>query len=103
MGSDDCILHPASCLLSGRWPLAVAQRSDTRGRAQVVTPRAPRRLQQSRSRTGGGLRLGERFKSAAVFVKPAVILATIVLLIIGYNALAGSPLFDLHQVNVSQS
>lgn len=68
-----------------------------------MTPRAPRRLQQSRSRSGGGLRLGERFKSAAVFVKPAVGLLVIVLLIVGYNALAGSRLFDLHHVSVSQA
>jgi POTRA domain, FtsQ-type len=58
-------------------------------------------LQQSRSR-GSGLRLSERFKTAAVFVKPAVGLITVVLLIIGYNALAGSRLFDLHQVSVSE-
>ena len=83
--------------------MATAQRSDPRGRVQVVTPRAPRRLQQSRSRSGGGLRLGERLKSAAVFVKPAVVLITIVLLIIGYNALAGSRLFDLHHVSVSEA
>jgi len=83
--------------------LATAQRSDPRGRAQVVTPRAPRRLQQSRSRSGGGLRLSERLKSAAVFVKPAVILITIVLLIIGYNALASSRLFDLHHISISEA
>jgi hypothetical protein len=81
--------------------LATAQRSDPRGRVQVVTPRAPRRLQQSRSR--GGLRLSERFKSAAAFVKPAVGLITIALLIIGYNAVAGSRLFDLHQISVSEA
>jgi POTRA domain, FtsQ-type len=67
-----------------------------------VTPRAPRRLQQSRSR-GSSLRLGERLKAAAVLVKPAVILITIALLIVGYNALAGSRLFDLHYVSVSQA
>jgi hypothetical protein len=82
--------------------LATAQRSDPRGRVQVVTPRAPRRLQQSRSRSGG-LRLGEWLKSAAVFVKPAVVLITLVLLIIGYNALASSRLFDLHHVSVSEA
>ncbi|HEY9231714.1 MAG TPA: FtsQ-type POTRA domain-containing protein, partial [Blastocatellia bacterium] len=68
----------------------------------MVTPRAPRRLQQSRSR-GSSLRLGERLKAAAVLVKPAVILITIALLIVGYNALAGSRLFDLHYVSVSQA
>ena len=67
-----------------------------------MTPRAPRRLQQSRSRSGG-LRLAGRLKAAAVLVKPAVILITIMLLIVGYNALAGSRLFDLHYVTVSQA
>jgi cell division septal protein FtsQ len=82
--------------------LAIAQRSEPKGRAQVVAPRAPRRLQQSRSR-GSSVRLGERLKSAAVLVKPAVVLITIALLIVGYNALAGSRLFDLHYINVSQA
>ncbi|MFL6277526.1 MAG: cell division protein FtsQ/DivIB [Blastocatellia bacterium] len=82
--------------------MATAQRSEPRGRAQVVAPRAPRRLQQSRSR-GSSVRLGERLKSAAVLVKPAVVLITIALLIVGYNALAGSRLFDLHYINVSQA
>jgi POTRA domain, FtsQ-type len=67
-----------------------------------VAPRAPRRLPQSRSR-GGVLRFGARLQSAAVLVKPAVILITIALLIVGYNALAGSRLFDLHYVSVSQA
>lgn len=83
--------------------MAIAQRSDARGRAQVVTPRAPRRLSQSRSRSGGGLRLSERLKSAALFVKPALILGTVVLLVVGYNALANSRLFDLHHVSVSEA
>ncbi|HKQ04233.1 MAG TPA: FtsQ-type POTRA domain-containing protein [Blastocatellia bacterium] len=82
--------------------MAIAQRGEPRGRAQVVAPRAPRRLQQSRSR-GSRARLGERLKSAAVLVKPAVVLITIALLIVGYNALAGSRFFELHYINVSQA
>jgi hypothetical protein len=67
-----------------------------------VTPRAPRRLSQSRSRSGGGLKLGQRLKDAAILIKPAVVLVTVALLIVGYNALANSRLFDLHTVSVSQ-
>ena len=83
--------------------MAISQRSDPSGRAQVVTPRAPRRLNHTRARKRGGLRLGERFSSITVFIKPAVVLVAIVLLIIGYNTLASSRLFDLHRITVGDA
>jgi hypothetical protein len=72
-------------------------------RAQVVTPRASRRLNQARARKQGAFDIGKFFQTAAGFIKPAVVVIAIALLIVGYNAMANSRLFDLHNVTVSDA
>lgn len=81
--------------------MAAAQKSEPRARAQVVTPRSSRRVNKVRSRQKGGVGVGEFLKSAGAFAKPAVILVAIALLILGYNALASSRLFELKHITVS--
>jgi hypothetical protein len=81
--------------------VAVAQKSEPRARAQVVTPRSSRRINKVRSQRKGGADIGEFLKSAAGFVKPAAFLGAIALLILGYNALASSRLFELNHITVS--
>jgi len=72
-------------------------------RAQVVTPRASRRLNQARARKQGAFDIGKFFQTAAGFIKPAVVVIAIALLIVGYNAMANSRLFDLHNITVSDA
>lgn len=83
--------------------MAVAQKSDSRVRAQVVTPRASRRINQVRPRKQSAFDIGKVFHSAAGLVKPAVLVIAIAILIIGYNVMANSRLFDLHNVMVSDA
>ena len=83
--------------------MAVAQRSEPRVRAQVVTPRSSRRVSRTHSRRKSTINIGKLFKSAAAFAKPAAILVAIVLVILGYNALASSPLFELRRVTISDA
>jgi len=83
--------------------VAVAQKSEPRARAQVVTPRSSRRINKMRPRQKGGADIGKFLKSAGAFVKPAVFLVAVALLILGYNALASSRLFDLQHVTVSDA
>lgn len=78
--------------------MAVAQRSESRVRNQVITPRA-RRIDQVRSRRKGGAS-AEVLKTAATFVKPAAVIAVLVILFVGYKTLVGSRLFELHHVFV---
>ena len=83
--------------------MAVAQRSEPRVRAQVVTPRSSRRAGKTRSRQKGAINIGKFFESAATFVKPAAVLMVIVLMIVGYNVLASSRIFELRNVTVSDA
>lgn len=69
----------------------------------MVTPRASRRLNQVRSRKQSAFDIGKFFQSAAGFVKPAALVIAIAILIIGYNVMANSRLFDLHNVTVSDA
>jgi POTRA domain-containing FtsQ-type protein len=80
--------------------LAVAQKGESRGRTQVVTPRSKRRA-HARPRKTSAINVGEIFKYAATFAKPAAALVGVVLLIVGYNALAGSGLFELRRVEIN--
>jgi cell division septal protein FtsQ len=83
--------------------VAVAQRSEPRVRAQVVTPRSSRRGSKKHSRQKGAVNIGKFFESAVAFIKPAAILILIVLMIVGYNVLASSRLFELRHVTVSDA
>ncbi|MEW6210123.1 MAG: FtsQ-type POTRA domain-containing protein [Acidobacteriota bacterium] len=76
------------------------RRSEPRVINQVVARRKPRRASarpQPRSRAD----LSELLRSARFFAKPAAILVVGALLVIGYNALAGSRLFEVRKVEVS--
>jgi POTRA domain, FtsQ-type len=83
--------------------VAVAQRSEPRARTQVVTPRSSRRVSKTLSRRKGAINIGKVFQSAAVFARPAAVLAACVLMILGYNALASSRLFELHRITISNA
>ena len=78
--------------------MAIAQKSESRVRNQVITPRA-RRIDQVRSRRKSKVG-AEVLKTAATFVKPAAIVAVLVFLFAGYKAVIGSRLFELHSVTV---
>jgi POTRA domain, FtsQ-type len=81
--------------------LAVAQRSETRGR-QVITPRA-RRIDKVRSRRKGVVDVGKIVETVASFVRPAAIVIAVALLFFGYRALTNSRLFELNSVTVSDA
>jgi hypothetical protein len=83
--------------------VAAAQKSEPRARAQVVTPRSSRRINKMRPRQTRGASIIERFKSAAAFAKPVAFMVAIALLIMGYNAMASSRLFELHHVAISDA
>jgi hypothetical protein len=83
--------------------VAVAQRSEHRARAQVVTPRSSRRVGKTRARRKGAINVGKFFKAARVFARPAAVLAASVVMILGYNAMASSRLFELHNIAISDA
>lgn len=83
--------------------MAGTPKNDQRVRNQVVTPRASRRLDRTRSSRKSAIHFGKMFRIAATFARPAALLAGIVLVILGYNVLAGSRLFVLHRVTVSDA
>ena len=82
--------------------MAIAQKSEPRAR-QVVTPRSSRRINKVRLRQKDGVKVGEFLKTAGAFVKPAAFVVAMGLLILGYNALASSRLFELQHVFVSDA
>jgi hypothetical protein len=72
-------------------------------RTQVVTPRGSRRIDRTRSRHRRAIDFGRLFSAAAAFARPAAVLIAVVLLIVGYNALADSRLFALRSVTISDA
>jgi hypothetical protein len=82
--------------------VAVAQKSEPRARVQVVTPRTSRKINNTRSRKSkaGSVNIGKAFKSAARLARPAALLAVVVLMVVGYKALANSRLFEVRAVEV---
>jgi hypothetical protein len=68
-------------------------------RSQVVTPRQSKRA--ARSRRAGGVNIVGALKTARLFARPAAALAAVVLLIVAYNTVTGSPLFQLRRVEIS--
>jgi hypothetical protein len=87
----------------GGGSVGIASKDEPRGRTQIVTPRSSRRLDRTRSRRRSVIDLGRIFSTAAAFARPAAVLVALVLLILGYNALAGSKLFLLHRVTISDA
>lgn len=83
--------------------MASSPKNEPRVRNQVVTPRASRRLDRARSRRRSTIDIGKLFRTAVVFARPATVLAAVVLVILGYNALASSQLFLLHRVTISDA
>jgi cell division septal protein FtsQ len=80
--------------------LTVPRKKETRTRVQVVTPRSSRRIPKSRSRRSSEIDFAQLFKSATAVAKPAGALVALILLIVGYNALAGSSLFELRRLDL---
>ena len=85
--------------------MAVAQKSEPRARAQVVTPRTSRKINKARSRKSkaGTANVGKAFKSAAQLAKPAALLAVVVVMVVGYKALANSSLFEVRAIEVGNA
>jgi hypothetical protein len=85
--------------------VAAAQKSEPRTRAQVVTPRTSRKINRTRSRKSkaGAANIGNAFKSAAQLAKPAALLAVVVVMIVAYQALANSHLFEVRAIEVSNA
>jgi POTRA domain, FtsQ-type len=83
--------------------VASTSKNEPRARNQVVTPRTSRRLDRARSHNRGPIDLRRIFRTGAAFARPAAALVAIVLLVLGYNALASSQLFLLHRVTVSDA
>jgi hypothetical protein len=85
--------------------VAAAQKSEPRTRAQVVTPRTSRKINRTRSRKSkaGAANIGNAFKSAATLAKPAALLAVVVVMIVAYQALANSHLFEVRAIEVSNA
>jgi hypothetical protein len=83
--------------------LASAQKSESRARAQVVTPRKSRRVSKGAPRRSGGAGIKRLIRTAVGFARPAGVVAGIIILIAGYNTLANSSLFDLNRVEVNNT
>lgn len=81
----------------------MSSKDEPKVRNQVVTPRSSRRLDRARSRRRNTIDFRRLFSAAATFVKPAAGLVTLMLVIVGYNALAGSELFLLKRVTISDA
>jgi hypothetical protein len=79
--------------------MATGRKSEQRVINQVVAPRKQKR--GGRPQPPARSDLGELLRSARFFARPAAALVAAVLLIIGYNALAGSSLFEVRRVEVS--
>lgn len=83
--------------------MALIPKNDPKVRNQHVAPRGSRRIDRTRSRGRSSIDLRKFFRTAASFAGPAAVLIAIVLAVLGYNALAGSRLFLLHRVIVSDA
>lgn len=83
--------------------MASTQKSESRGRAQVVTPRKSRRVVKGASRRSSGADIKRLIKTAMRFARPAGIVAALILLIAGYNSLANSSMFDLSRIEVNNT
>ncbi|MEK6299829.1 MAG: FtsQ-type POTRA domain-containing protein [Acidobacteriota bacterium] len=76
---------------------------EPKSRAQVVTPRGSRRVQRRGPRQSQLLSIRKALRAAMMFATPAALLAALVLVIVGYNVMASSRLFQLRRVTVSDA
>ena len=83
--------------------MALIPKNDPKVRNQHVAPRASRRIDRTRSRGRSSIDVRRIFRTAAAFAGPVAVLIAVVLLVLGYNALANSRLFLLHRVTVSDA
>lgn len=90
-------------MAKGGGDLAIGQRTDRRVRSQVVASRKPRRAGKPQARASKPLDWKKIYRVAALLAKPAALLVALVLLFVGYRAIAGSKLFELKRVEVSAS
>ncbi len=90
---------PHSPIHPQRGKRMATKRSEPRVINQVVSRRKPRRG-GSRPQPRRRADLSDLLRSARFFAKPAAVLVVAALLIIGYNALAGSRLFEVRKVEV---
>src|SRR5215813_3373130 len=78
----------------------MARKNDSKSRTQIVTPRK-RRIANPRNPARESIKLEDITGALSAFVKPVAIVAVVVLLIVGYNALASSKAFQLRRVIVA--
>ena len=83
--------------------MGITSKDEPKVRNQIVTPRSSRRLDRTRSRRRSAVDLGKIFSTLAAFTRPAAVLVALVLVILGYNALAGSKMFLLRRVTISDA
>jgi hypothetical protein len=83
--------------------VGIGSKDEPKARTQNVTPRSSRRLDRTRARRRSTIDVGKVLSAAATFARPGAILVALVLLVIGYNALANSKLFVLNRVTVSDA
>lgn len=76
---------------------------EPKSRAQVVTPRGSRRVQRRGPRQSALLSVRKALRAAWAFATPAALLAALVLVIVGYNVMASSRMFQLRRVTVSDA
>ena len=83
--------------------MGIGSKDEPKARSQNITPRSSRRLDRTRSRRRSKIDVGKILSGAATFARPGAVLVALVLLIIGYNALANSKLFVLNRVTISDA
>ena len=80
--------------------MPLTKKNETRTRVQVVTPRTGRKVVKARSRRSSGT-----WAAFATLIRtlalPGAGLVALILLVVGYNAVAGSRLFELRRVDLS--
>lgn len=74
---------------------------DSRGRTQNVRPRASRRLGKGRPGRGRLPGVSALFAGIIRFAQPLMGLIAIIIIIVAYNKVTGSELFQLHHVEVN--
>jgi hypothetical protein len=80
--------------------MARPTRHDNRTRVQVVTPRPSRRGGRGRGRKPVSVDFRKLLGIARVVLKPALAIAVLLLVLVGYNTLAGSSLFKVHRIEI---
>jgi len=89
--------------LVGGSAVGIASKDETKVRNQVVTPRSSRRLDRTKARRRSAVDFGKIFETAGAVARPAAVLVALVVVVLGYNVLAGSRLFLLNKVTISDA